>query len=100
MAICVVASVGAIVAVRRAKAVWKDWQMNRMREAILKQRNEVDLEGLNEFQICTICLLNPREVILLNCGHVCVCADCCLKLNQKCPVCRSTIISTHPAFIV
>ena len=25
---------------------------------------------------CTVCLDNPREVLLQPCGHVCVCQDC------------------------
>ena len=31
------------------------------------------------------------KVILLDCGHVCACADCAaelLRMNQGCPVCR------------
>lgn len=100
VAICVVVSVGAVIAVRRLRLLWQEYQMRRMRDAILRQRSQVDIEGLAEIQICTVCLTNPKEVILLNCGHVCVCADCVLKIGSKCPVCRSIVISTHPAFIV
>ena len=25
---------------------------------------------------CTVCLDNPREVLLQSCGHVCMCRDC------------------------
>ena len=25
---------------------------------------------------CTVCLDNPREVLLQSCGHVCMCKDC------------------------
>ena len=25
---------------------------------------------------CTVCLENPREVMLTACGHVCLCSDC------------------------
>jgi len=100
VAICVVVTVGAVIAIRRIRILWKDRAMQRMRDVILRQRSQIDIEGLAESQICTVCLTNPREVILLNCGHVCVGADCCLKLNSKCPVCRSPVISTHPAYIV
>jgi len=100
VAICVVVSVGAVIAVRRLRLLWKERQMQRMRDVILRQRSQVDIEGLSDVQICTVCLTNPREVILLNCGHVCVCADCCMKINGKCPVCRSPVVATHPAYIV
>lgn len=93
-------SVGLIIAARRFREWWRARQLARMRENILKERSKIDLEGLSECQTCTVCLVNPREVILLNCGHVCVCADCCVKLNQKCPICREIIIGTHAAYIV
>jgi E3 ubiquitin-protein ligase MUL1 len=47
-------------------------------------------EGLQ----CVVCLGAEREVIMLDCGHVCSCADCAaelLRVNQPCPVCRSEI---------
>lgn len=42
---------------------------------------------------CVVCLTNEREVVLLNCGHVCVCGDCAFALPEpkKCPVCRERV---------
>jgi len=100
VAIFAVASVGTIVAARRARAWWAKRKLAQMREAIIKERTNVDIEGLSDIQICTVCLHNPREIIIMNCGHVCVCADCVLQLRGKCPVCRSPIVNTHPAYIV
>jgi len=51
---------------------------------------------------CVVCLGAEREVILLNCGHVCVCADCGAQLvtnNHSCPVCRADILSVLPAYV-
>merc|ERR1719383_555733 len=51
---------------------------------------------------CVVCLGAEREVILLNCGHVCVCADCgatLIRNNHNCPVCRATIQSVLPAYV-
>jgi len=50
---------------------------------------------------CVICLTAEREVIL-NCGHVCVCADCADTLltgGHNCPVCRARILTVSPAFV-
>ena len=50
---------------------------------------------------CVICLGCEREVIL-NCGHVCVCADCAETLvsrGDRCPVCRAAIHTVMPAFV-
>lgn len=47
---------------------------------------------------CIICLDNPVEIILLECGHVCLCYDCSEQISNLCPVCRNTISRTVPAF--
>ncbi|KAL8562552.1 hypothetical protein ACOMHN_045817 [Nucella lapillus] len=38
---------------------------------------------------CVVCLHNPREVVTLNCGHICMCCDCLEMLPEprKCPIC-------------
>jgi len=51
---------------------------------------------------CVVCLGAEREVILLDCGHVCVCASCggeLLRTRPKCPVCRKPISNVLPAYM-
>jgi len=53
---------------------------------------------------CVVCLNQRREVILFECGHVCVCANCAMELmaandRRKCPVCRTFIANVAPAYI-
>lgn len=56
--------------------------------------------GANVDTNCVICLINPREVILLDCGHVCLCMDCLeLMPNQSCPICRENYRTFAPAYI-
>ncbi|XP_030386496.1 mitochondrial E3 ubiquitin protein ligase 1-like [Scaptodrosophila lebanonensis] len=50
-------------------------------------------------QLCVVCSTNPKEIILLPCGHVCLCEDCALKIDVSCPVCRTKIESKAAAFI-
>ena len=40
---------------------------------------------------CSICLSNPFQVVLIPCGHICLCCSCLEQLNsnKKCPVCRA-----------
>lgn len=45
-----------------------------------------------DHQICLVCQDAPREVVLLFCGHFCVCQACSRKINDKCPVCRSEVV--------
>lgn len=47
---------------------------------------------------CIVCE-NPREVILLPCGHICLCYDCSQAIERKCPMCRATIESVNEYFI-
>uniref|UniRef100_A0A8C5DRT0 RING-type domain-containing protein n=1 Tax=Gouania willdenowi TaxID=441366 RepID=A0A8C5DRT0_GOUWI len=42
---------------------------------------------------CVICLDQPRNCVLLYCGHVCCCFRCYQALPQpRCPICRQAII--------
>jgi len=47
-----------------------------------------------EEQRCVVCLDSPKDSILYQCGHVCVCNPCGKQLLQrklKCPMCRAEI---------
>ncbi|XP_016989214.1 mitochondrial E3 ubiquitin protein ligase 1-like [Drosophila rhopaloa] len=55
---------------------------------------------LSQDQLCVVCSSNPKEIILLPCGHVCLCEDCSQKISNTCPVCRGKIVSKAAAFIV
>nr|XP_036671753.1 mitochondrial E3 ubiquitin protein ligase 1-like [Drosophila suzukii] len=68
---------------------------NRLRTE--RRRNLPD--NLSKDQICVVCSTNPKEIILLPCGHVCLCEDCAQKISKSCPVCRGKIASKAAAFI-
>ena len=42
---------------------------------------------------CSICLDGADLLVLVPCGHKCVCATCRARIKQ-CPICRKTIEST------
>ena len=73
--------------------------MDEMYDEVLRQRQRVssrgnDSNGDEELgQNCIICLTNPREIVILNCGHICLCADCAqaLPTPRRCPICRASI---------
>lgn len=75
------------------------FRLRRVQQMIHRQRSRVSTQGLHETQICLACLQNPREVALFPCGHVCLCADCSLMIQEKCPVCRETVIETLPVYL-
>ncbi|XP_023166671.1 mitochondrial E3 ubiquitin protein ligase 1 [Drosophila hydei] len=77
-------------------------------EAKIRKRLEVERRErrarnrphtLTQDQLCVVCSTNPKEIILLPCGHVCLCEDCAQKIDITCPVCRSKIDSKAAAFI-
>ncbi|XP_070573619.1 mitochondrial ubiquitin ligase activator of NFKB 1-like [Ptychodera flava] len=56
-------------------------------------------ENPNGDELCIICLTNPREVVILNCGHICLCETCVEWLETRnCPICRQSIAGTNPVF--
>lgn len=55
---------------------------------------------IRDDQLCVVCRTNPREIILLPCGHVCLCEDCSQNINYDCPVCRTPIAQKNAAYIV
>ncbi|XP_027141282.1 mitochondrial ubiquitin ligase activator of nfkb 1-A isoform X1 [Larimichthys crocea] len=50
---------------------------------------------------CVICLSQPRNCILLDCGHVCCCHSCYQALpHRRCPICRQNISRVVPLYHV
>ena len=48
----------------------------------------------NYVPLCVICLINPRKIVIVPCGHRCLCQKCYnLQKDQfkKCPICRGPI---------
>lgn len=50
---------------------------------------------------CLICFSTKREVVLLNCGHICMCASCAGELPEPkhCPVCRRLVDKIQPIYM-
>ena len=56
--------------------------------------------GEGDASTCIICLSRPRDVVVLDCGHVCMCAHCAevLPTPKRCPVCRSAVQRFVPLY--
>ena len=47
-------------------------------------------------ETCCICLINPSNVLLTDCGHLCICENCNKKIKElKCPLCRTIITQSR-----
>lgn len=47
--------------------------------------------------LCSICLENPSNSVLLECSHQCACYECAKKLKD-CPICRGRIVRIIKVF--
>lgn len=76
-----------------------------LRDLRESRRSNEDNDDLPDWQRCVVCLVRNREVIVLPCGHVCLCADCMVLINRqhvlqrKCPMCRQGIEQIARAFV-
>ncbi|OAD58321.1 Mitochondrial ubiquitin ligase activator of nfkb 1 [Eufriesea mexicana] len=87
---------------------WKERTEQRLAEELRQslaasrreRRQRVRDTDLREDQLCVVCRTNPREIILLPCGHVCLCEDCSDDITSDCPVCRAPISQKAAAYII
>ncbi|KAJ6216506.1 hypothetical protein RDWZM_007663 [Blomia tropicalis] len=70
--------------IQKAIFLWND----RQRDIKFKDENEDNL--VIDENICKICMENPIDCVLLECGHMLTCTNCGKILNE-CPVCRQFV---------
>ena len=46
---------------------------------------------------CVICMDAPLEMVLVPCGHMCVCESCSRQIIS-CPMCRKTVDNAVKVF--
>ncbi|XP_015586154.1 mitochondrial E3 ubiquitin protein ligase 1 [Cephus cinctus] len=101
-------AIGILIGGIMARRYWKDQEQQRhldeLRQSLDASRKErrrrVRDKDLREDQLCVVCRSNPREIILLPCGHVCLCEDCSDDIIDDCPVCRTGIRQKSAAYFV
>lgn len=81
---------------RQEKSLHEELEQSRKDR---RRRMRDSNEQLTEQQLCVVCRQNPREIILLPCGHVCLCEDCADGIHSCCPVCRCEIERKSAAYI-
>jgi len=95
---------GGVGAFISGVALWKYYKkIQAEKEARVNQDrlNSIRADRAKTIQ-CVVCLGAERKVILLDCGHVCVCADCAdelIRAGHSCPVCRAVIVRVMPAYV-
>nr|XP_039271353.1 mitochondrial ubiquitin ligase activator of nfkb 1-A-like [Styela clava] len=75
-------------------------EVRQQRQATRRTTGNMSERNLGQDDTCIICLTNPRECVILDCGHICACVDCVeiLPSPKTCPICRSDIKKIVPLF--
>lgn len=84
------------------KRKWDLLKRQKQIDDARKQRrllNPSSSEENGNHPVCVICLTNSVEVVILECGHACLCLFCSERINGKCPVCRSRVDRIVTAFL-
>jgi len=98
--------IGLVIVGLMTRKWWRE-RSRKPKERTQKQQTSSQIERQQnvqeneqpEVQMCIVCCQNRRRIILLPCGHVCLCEDCSARITDFCPVCRAEIERKSVAFI-
>ena len=48
---------------------------------------------------CVVCMNAEKTVVLVPCGHLCICEGCAQKIAGACPICRAEVVSHVRAYL-
>ena len=55
----------------------------------LEKQAEQAVSCLPAENICCVCMTKPRDCVYTSCGHFSACSECCTRMGEKCPICRT-----------
>jgi len=72
-------------------------------EAVKRVRKEKDdtvrqLEAVQDESMCTVCLINPKNIMFTPCNHLLCCSECSGKVSS-CPMCRANITDRTTVYL-
>lgn len=66
--------------------------------AACKGDEEVDIDDVDERQVCKICWERVIDTVILPCGHLCMCLECAKLGLNACPICQEEIAQFHRVY--
>jgi len=63
---------------------------------------QILLEKLNiraDENLCSVCMLEKKNILLSPCNHLCVCEKCSTHINSLCPICRTPVKNILKVFL-
>ena len=70
-----------------------------MKRVTAKKAEAVVQEKEAEKKLCIICMEKPRDIVFVDCSHLCCCQACSDKVTN-CPLCRKQVTSKLKVFDV
>jgi hypothetical protein len=61
-------------------------------EVVSKKKKVEKKKEYDEDGICKICMENPIDTVMVECGHQVICYTCSPLVGSICPLCRQPII--------
>jgi len=62
-----------------------------------EHRAQAEKDNLEDSDLCKICMDNPVDCVMLECGHMCTCTTCG-KQMAECPICRQYVVRVVRTF--
>ncbi|XP_053566317.1 mitochondrial ubiquitin ligase activator of nfkb 1-A [Bombina bombina] len=84
---------------RRKEEQTGDRRLIEEKRTISQEEQSSEEGGSTPERVCVICLSQPRECVILPCGHLCCCFTCYQALpTSSCPICRCHIQRVVPFY--
>ena len=113
---------GSVISIYWLRKLYKKWKQGevmrqmrqdfeRLRQEEVDRRNRLEVNNEargagddnddTERNMCVVCMANPRTVVAVRCGHLCMCLQCAEQLPRpyKCPYCRQDVERFVPVYI-
>ena len=68
--------------------------LEQLRAAMEETMQLEDEDAIADEHLCVVCLERARDEVLVPCGHMVLCRDCCTDImasSNECPMCREKI---------
>lgn len=81
---------------RLAALKMRNEEVKQFQDEVEKQRRRILSNSEVQVEECIICWSNPRNTVLLECGHICICIECTAAIqlddaDHGCPICRKKV---------
>jgi len=81
------------------KGVVEKQELLKIVERVWRQhiRSTEEKDKLEDEDLCKICMDNPVDCVMLECGHMCTCIGCGKQMSE-CPICRQFVVRVVKTF--